>query len=112
MSSTKLIRSRDTHSRESLADLLESLAERVRSGSLAFQEGTEEVVVELPEELRVDLEVKDSVKKGRSRRKLEVEVVWASEVSAEQGAAEASSEDDDAPSEAPKGGTWVDESQG
>lgn len=76
MSSTKLIKTEDTHTREELADLLEALAARVRDGELLFEQGTEQIALALPETVGVDVQVKDKVKRERHRRALEVEVRW------------------------------------
>lgn len=76
MSKAKLVKTKDTQTREELADFLEALAERVRSGELIFEQAGEQTTVPVPESVEVTVEVKDSIKKGRQRRKLEVEVRW------------------------------------
>ncbi len=76
MATAKLLKSKETKSREDLAAFLEALAVRVRDGQLAFQQGAGELVVRLPETLRVDLELSDSVKPARRKRELEIEIWW------------------------------------
>lgn len=76
MSSTKLIKTKGTHTREGLAELLEALADSIRAGEVTFEQGAEQTVLELPADIGVTVEVKDSTKRERRRRKLEVEIRW------------------------------------
>lgn len=76
MVSTRLVKSKETRSRAELADFLEHLASRVREGNLLFHQGAEDLAVALPEALRVDVEVVDSVKPSRRKRELEIEIWW------------------------------------
>lgn len=74
--STKLLKSKDVRTRDELADLLEALATRVRAGQLVFEQGTEEVLLDLPESVQVDLEASESVKSKGSSRKLGLKLKW------------------------------------
>lgn len=83
MSSAKLVKSKDVHTRDELADLLELLAVRVRAGELVFEHGSEQLVVPVPDSLRVGLEVSESTKPTKVTRKLEIDVKWQVEEDAD-----------------------------
>lgn len=76
MATTVLLKSKDTRTREELAAFLEHLALRIREGHLKFGDDATGLDVALPETLRVDLQVDESVKPGRRKRELEIEVWW------------------------------------
>lgn len=71
-----LIKSKDTRSREELADLLQALSERIRDGSMSLTQAGDTIDVALPQALRVDIEVTDSRKPGRIKREVEIEMWW------------------------------------
>lgn len=72
----KLVRSRAELGREELAGLLEDLAARVRAGRVTLGAGEAAATMDLPESLRVELEVEDSPKRAGLRRTLELELKW------------------------------------
>lgn len=74
--STVVMKSKDVRTRDELADLLQSLAERIRSGRVVLNQGATDVELELPASVHVDLEVTDSAKPSRTKRELEIEVWW------------------------------------
>ncbi len=88
--STTLIKSKDVLTRAELADLLQSLADRLRGGRITLDQGANRVEMEVPATLHVDLELKDSVKPARTKRELEIEMWWeVDETGAPTGAAAA-----------------------
>lgn len=61
--------------RDELAGLLESIAARVREGSLTLGEGPDALALNLPEVFTVEMQVEDS--KRKPKRELELEIEWA-----------------------------------
>ena len=76
MATNVLIKSKSDMSRDQLADLLESFAAKIRTGQMTLGDGAGNVDITLPETLRVETEVKDSVKPTRTTRELEIEIEW------------------------------------
>lgn len=74
--SQSLLKHKRTLAREELAHLLESLAGRVREGRVALQQGAERVEAELPDALRLSIELTDAPKAGHVKRELELELSW------------------------------------
>ncbi|WP_424326882.1 amphi-Trp domain-containing protein [Gordonia sp. (in: high G+C Gram-positive bacteria)] len=58
--SNRLMKSSEAMSPAQLADLLEGLAARIRGGSVTLKSGTEEVVLDLPGRVKVDVEVTEA----------------------------------------------------
>lgn len=75
----KVFDSKDTLSRQELAELLETLAERIRSGTITLSSSTttNQVELQLPESLTLEMQVEDSVKRSGTKRELELEIRWA-----------------------------------
>jgi len=74
--SRTLIKSKDVLSREELADLLRSIADRLRDDTLTLSRGADSVALEVPASLHVDLELKDDDKRSGTKRELEIEMWW------------------------------------
>ena len=72
----KKFKSKDTLSSSEVADMLESIALRVRSGNLALTQGAAEIEFDLPGAFKVELEVEDKVKGENASRKVELELEW------------------------------------
>lgn len=71
-----VFKSKNDLSRDELADLFATFADRIRTGSLTLTRGDEQVEIELPTNFRVDLQVKDATKRDRHERELEIEINW------------------------------------
>lgn len=75
MNREKLLDSKDRFDRDQLATLLESIAARIREGSLTLGEGAGRIQLDLPESFVVEMEVKDSGRR-QLKRELELEIEW------------------------------------
>lgn len=71
-----LFESKNDLSREQLADLFQTFADRIREGSITLSRGTESLDVALPPMAQIEVEVKDKVKRTRIERELELEITW------------------------------------
>lgn len=73
-----VFKSKNTLSRDELADLFETFADRIRQGRITLSRGGQSVEVALPEGCRVDVQVKDKAKRNRNEieRELELEIHW------------------------------------
>lgn len=71
-----VFKSKTDLSRDELADLFQTLADRASEGSLTLSTGTEQVVFDLPDGCLVELEVTDSAVQGGFERELELEITW------------------------------------
>lgn len=76
VSETRLIKTSEKMSRDELADLLEQMAGRIRSGQLTLKSGTDEVLVEPAELVAVDVEVIKKDKRRGTTMELEIEIEW------------------------------------
>lgn len=75
--SAKLFESKEKMSRVEVADLLRQLADRIAEGEVLLRQGREEVMVELPETLKFELQATRKEKPGKSpERELEIELKW------------------------------------
>lgn len=74
--STRLVKSSESMSREELAGLLEGLAGRIRNGTVTLKSGADEVQLELPERVKVDVEVTEAVRRRGTKMELEIEIEW------------------------------------
>ena len=71
------IKAKETMSREQLADLLEGLAARIRTGEATVSDGVTAETLQLPHTLKVELEAKDVTRRsGRIKREFELEMEW------------------------------------
>lgn len=74
--STRLLKSKDTYTREALADLLSTLAERIRTGTVTFDQTGSSVELTIPGSVRLDIEIKDIPKPTGTKHELELEMSW------------------------------------
>ncbi|MDZ3745116.1 amphi-Trp domain-containing protein [Pseudoglutamicibacter cumminsii] len=71
------IKAKETMSREQLANLLEGLAARIRTGEATVSDGLTAETLQLPHTLKVELEAKDVTRRsGRIKREFEFEMEW------------------------------------
>lgn len=71
-----VFKSKNDVSREELADLFQTLADRASEGDLTLSKGGEQVHLALPDGCRIEIEVSDSPHRGGIERELELEISW------------------------------------
>lgn len=72
----KLVKSKASFSRDELADLLETLAARIRAGEMTLGTGESTVTMTMPTSFNTTMEVVDSRKRAGIERELELEIDW------------------------------------
>jgi len=73
----ELFKSKERKGRQEVAEFLHHLADKVASGNLVLKQGQEEVNVELPDNLILEVEVEDEHKRKKGvQHKLEIELKW------------------------------------
>ncbi len=73
----ELFKSKERKDRQEVAEFLRLLAEKVASGSIVLKQGQEEVTVQLPDVLQLEVEVEDEQKSKKGlQHKLEIELKW------------------------------------
>lgn len=72
----KLVKSKASFSRDELADLLETLAARIRAGEMTLGTGEAAVTMTMPTSFNTTMEVVDSRKRAGIERELELEIDW------------------------------------
>lgn len=73
---TVLMKSKDRLSRADAAAFLRQLAEKVEGGEVSLIQGDQEVVLEIPAQVQLDVEAQDKPKKRGTKRQLEIEMEW------------------------------------
>lgn len=81
--SEKLVTSSQSMTREQLAEFLEGIAARVRDGEVTLTSGPDTAVLDLPEEMRVDVEATSAQKSRGTKMELEIEIEWYPDAPAE-----------------------------
>lgn len=72
----KLVKSKASFNRDELADLLETLAARIRTGEMTLGTGESAVTMTMPTSFNTTMEVVDSRKRAGIERELELEIDW------------------------------------
>lgn len=76
MTTTKLLTTTQVLDRDGLADLLTTLAERIRGGQVVLAGGADSLTLDLPPQLDVDIEVTSKPKTLGTKMQLEIEIEW------------------------------------
>ena len=71
-----VFKSKNDLTREDLADLFQTLADRASDGTITLASGAGQVQFELPDGCRVEIEVNDKPHRGGIERELELEISW------------------------------------
>ena len=72
-----LFSSKERKVRQEVADFLHQLADKIATGNLVLRQGLEEVKLELPDHLVLEVEVEEEQKRKRGlQHKLELELKW------------------------------------
>ncbi len=73
---TILIKSEEKMSRADTAAFLRQLADKLDSGAVTLKQGMEEVVLEIPAQITLEIKAEDEAKRKGTKRSLEVEIEW------------------------------------
>lgn len=72
-----LFKSKERKTRQQVADFLRQLAEKIDSGTMLLKQGQEELNLQLPANLILEVEVEDEHKRNKGvQHKLELEIKW------------------------------------
>ncbi len=81
-----LFKSEDRKSRAEICDFLRHLADRIEAGTVTLRQGSEEIVLEMPEQLVLEVKAEDEQKSDKDvQHSLEVELKWWDGIEAEGG---------------------------
>ena len=74
---TVLFSSEERKDRQSAADFLRQLADRLAQGEVILRQGDQELVLHVPDQVVLELKAEEEAKRGGPKRKLEVEIEWS-----------------------------------
>ena len=61
---------------KSVAAFLHQLADKLADNRVVFRQGTEEIVVEIPNNVVLEIKVEEELKKKKTQQSLEIEIEW------------------------------------
>ena len=74
---TRLFKSEERKSREDVSNFLHQLADKISEGKVVMSQGTEEIVLELAQNVVLEVQVEDEDKQTKGiQHSLEVEIKW------------------------------------
>ncbi len=74
---TRLFKSEERKNRSEVAAFLRQIAEKIESGQVILRQGEEELVLEVPGNLILEVQVEDEDKKSKGiQHSLELEIKW------------------------------------
>jgi len=74
---TRLFKSEEPKKRAAVSEFLHQIAERIANGEVVLRQGTEELVLQVPENLILEVQVEDEDKKIKGiQHSLEIEIKW------------------------------------
>ncbi|MDY0248245.1 MAG: amphi-Trp domain-containing protein [Desulfobacterium sp.] len=74
---TRLFKSEERKSRSDVSEFLHQLADRISKGQAVLSQGQEEIILQLPQSLILEVQVEDEDKGARGvQHSLEVEIKW------------------------------------
>jgi amphi-Trp domain-containing protein len=73
---TVLFRSEERKDLQEVSSFLRQLADKLDQNRVILRRGAEEVTLEVPHVVVLELKVEEETKKGRPKRTLEIEIEW------------------------------------
>lgn len=74
---TRLFKSEERKTRAEVSHFLHQLADKISEGQVVLRQGQEEIILQLPENLILEVQVEDEDKKTKGiQHSLEVEIKW------------------------------------
>ena len=71
-----LFKSEEKKDLPSVATFLRQLADKLDGNQVVLRQGTEEIVLDIPNNVILELKAEEEDKKGKMKRTLEVEIEW------------------------------------
>ncbi len=71
-----LFKSEEKKDLPSVATFLRQLADKLDGNQVVLRQGTEEIVLDIPNNVVLELKAEEEDKKGKIKRTLEVEIEW------------------------------------
>jgi amphi-Trp domain-containing protein len=73
----KIFKSEDFKERQQVSEFLQQIAGRIAEGSLILRQGQQEISLEIPENLILEIQVEEEDKRERGlQHSLEIEIKW------------------------------------
>lgn len=74
---TRLFKSEEPKKRAEVSEFLQQIAQRIANGEVILRQGAEELVLQIPENLILEVQVEDEDKKTKGiQHSLEIEIKW------------------------------------
>ena len=74
---TRLFKSQEPKNREDAAEFLRQIAEKISEGEVVIRRGQEELSLDIPKNLILEVQVEDEDKKSKGiQHSLEIEIKW------------------------------------
>jgi amphi-Trp domain-containing protein len=74
---TRLFKSQEKKNRTDVSTFLQQLADKISQGSIILSKGSEELTLQIPENLTLEIQVEDEQKKKKGvQHSLEIEIKW------------------------------------
>ena len=74
---TRLFKSEESKKRAEVSEFLRQIAERIAKGEVVLRQGTEELALQIPENLILEVQAEDEDKKTKGiQHSLEIEIKW------------------------------------
>ena len=71
-----LFKSKERKTSQEIADFFRKLADKMDNNQFTLKQGDQEVNLELPNSIELELEVEEKQKKGGLKREFEIEMEW------------------------------------
>jgi amphi-Trp domain-containing protein len=79
-SEVRLFKSEERRSRSEVSEFLRQIAEKIAGGQVLLRQGQEELTLEIPQNLVLEVQVEDEDKKTKGiQHSLEIEIKWYDE---------------------------------
>jgi len=74
---TRLFKSEERKSRSEVSEFLHLLADKIADGQVVLRQGADEIVLQIPRNLILEVQVEDEHKKSKGiQHSLEIEIKW------------------------------------
>ncbi|NWH06160.1 amphi-Trp domain-containing protein [Desulfobacter latus] len=74
---TRLFKSQEKKSRTDVSTFLQQLADKISQGTIILSKGSEELTLQIPQNLSLEIQVEDEQKKKKGvEHSLEIEIKW------------------------------------